>query len=146
MEYVSKHLNAKTLFSTHYHELTELEGSLEGIKNYRINVKELNGTILFLRKIARGGALKSFGIEVASLAGLPKEVTDRAKQILQKLEEADINKAQRNYELEKQENKSVITKYQDEVIRLLKQSNIENLSPLEAFSILQELIEKVKKA
>lgn len=146
MEYVSKHLNAKTLFSTHYHELTELEGVLEGVKNYRINVKEFNGTIIFLRKIARGGANKSFGIEVASLAGLPKEVTERAKQILYKLEEADINKERISYQKEKQENKSLISKYQNEVINLLKESNIENLSPLEAFSMLQNLIEKVKKA
>ena len=143
MEYVSKHLNAKTLFSTHYHELTELEGILDGVKNYRINVKEFNGSIIFLRKIARGGAIKSFGIEVASLAGLPKEVTTRAKQILIRLEASDINKT--SLSNVNKEEKTAVSKYQEEVIHLLKESNIENLSPLEAFGVLQDLIEKVKK-
>ena len=144
MEYVSKYLKAKTLFSTHYHELTELEGILEGVKNYRINVKEFGGNILFLRKIVRGGANKSFGIEVASLAGLPKEVTLRAKQILNRLEESDINKNNITNLTNKSESSVAINKYQTEIINLLKESNIENLSPLEAFGVLQNLIEKVK--
>ena len=145
MEYVSKYLKAKTLFSTHYHELTELEGILEGVKNYRINVKEFGGNILFLRKIVRGGANKSFGIEVASLAGLPKEVTLRAKQILNRLEESDINKNNITNLTNKSESSVAINKYQTEIINLLKESNIENLSPLEAFGVLQNLIEKSKK-
>ncbi|MGD9900941.1 MAG: DNA mismatch repair protein MutS [Spirochaetales bacterium] len=146
MEYVSKHLNAKTLFSTHYHELTELEGILDGVKNYRINVKEFAGGILFLRKIVRGGANKSFGIEVADLAGLPKEVTLRAKQILNRLEESDINKNNlASLKDERKENVDAVNRYQNEIINLLKESNIENLSPLEAFGVLQNLIEKVKK-
>lgn len=144
MEYVSKHLNAKTLFSTHYHELTELEGILDGVKNYRINVKEFGGQILFLRKIVRGGANKSFGIEVAALAGLPSEVTTRAKQILHKLEETDINNQNMANLKKTPENVKIIHKYQSEVISLLRESNIENLSPLEAFGVLQNLIEKVK--
>jgi DNA mismatch repair protein MutS len=144
MEYVSKHLNAKTLFSTHYHELTELEGILEGVKNYRINVKEFAGNILFLRKIVRGGANKSFGIEVASLAGLPKEVTTRAKQILNRLEESDINKNNLTNLKADNPKSPLVNKYQNEIIHMLKESNIENLSPLEAFGVLQNLIEKVK--
>ncbi|MEG1500038.1 MAG: DNA mismatch repair protein MutS, partial [Clostridia bacterium] len=72
IEYISNHFEAKTLFATHYHELTELEGLLNGVKNYRISIKEFNNSIIFLRKIVRGGANRSFGIEVASLAGLPK--------------------------------------------------------------------------
>ncbi|MDR0840904.1 MAG: DNA mismatch repair protein MutS [Christensenellaceae bacterium] len=82
---------AKTLFATHYHELTELEGKLNGIKNYRISVKEVGEDILFLRKIVRGGADKSFGVQVARLAGLPEGVIRRAMEILKKLEESDIN-------------------------------------------------------
>ena len=82
---------AKTLFATHYHELTELEGKLPGVKNYRISVKEVGDDIIFLRKIVRGGADKSFGIQVARLAGLPAEVIQRAKAILHDLESADIN-------------------------------------------------------
>lgn len=93
VEYLSEHVRAKTLFATHYHELTELEGILPGVKNYKITVKETGGGILFLRKIARGGANRSFGIEVAALAGLPKSVVARSKQILKRLEDADINRA-----------------------------------------------------
>ena len=79
IEYLVQNIQAKTLFSTHYHELTELESVLEGVKNYKITVKELNGNILFLRKIIRGSANRSFGIEVASLAGVPTQATARAK-------------------------------------------------------------------
>lgn len=93
VEYLSEHVRAKTLFATHYHELTELEGILPGVKNYKITVKETGNGILFLRKIARGGANRSFGIEVAALAGLPKSVVSRSKQILKRLEDADINRA-----------------------------------------------------
>jgi len=81
---------AKTLFATHYHELTELEGKLPGVKNYRVSVKEVGEDIIFLRRIVRGGADKSFGIQVARLAGLPQEVISRAKEILCELEEASI--------------------------------------------------------
>ncbi|MBE5742932.1 MAG: DNA mismatch repair protein MutS, partial [Clostridiales bacterium] len=86
VEYIAKNIQAKTLFATHYHELSELEGSIEGLKNYKITVKELNGTIVFMRKIMRGSAHRSFGIEVASLAGVPSGVTQRAKQVLKGLE------------------------------------------------------------
>ena len=82
---------AKTLFATHYHELTELEGKLSGIKNYRVSVKEVGEDIIFLRRIVRGGADKSFGIQVARLAGLPDSVIVRAKEILGELEASDIN-------------------------------------------------------
>ena len=86
IEYLSSHLHAKTLFSTHYHELTEMEGRVDGVKNYRVMVKEWDGNIVFLHKIARGSANKSFGIEVAKLAGLPNELITRAKEILSNIE------------------------------------------------------------
>ncbi len=81
MEYISntKILGAKTLFATHYHELTELEGTLSGVNNYCIAVKEQGDDIVFLRKIVKGGADKSYGIQVAKLAGVPAPVIDRAK-------------------------------------------------------------------
>ena len=79
IEYLSKNLHAKTLFSTHYHELTDMEGRVPGVKNYRVMVKEWDGSIVFLHKIARGSANRSFGIEVAKLAGLPEELINRAK-------------------------------------------------------------------
>lgn len=93
VEYLSKKdgIGAKTLFATHYHELTELEGKFHGVKNYCIAVKEIGEDIVFLRKIIRGGASQSYGIQVAKLAGLPQEVIERAKVILKKLEENDIN-------------------------------------------------------
>ena len=86
VEFLAEKTKAKTLFATHYHELSELEGVIDGVKNYKITVREQNGKIVFLRKIARGSANRSFGIEVASLAGVPKTVTDRAKSILKKLQ------------------------------------------------------------
>lgn len=91
IEYIcnSQSLRCKTLFATHYHELTKLESELPGVKNYSVAVKEVDNTIVFLRKIIEGGADQSYGIEVAKLAGLPKEVINRAKEILQHLEEGN---------------------------------------------------------
>ena len=91
LEYTSSITRSKTLFATHYHELTELEGVLQGVKNYRVAVKESEDNIIFLRKIVRGSADKSFGIQVAKLAGLPGRVLKRAKEILTRLEQSDIN-------------------------------------------------------
>ncbi len=145
MEYLSKTLKAKTLFATHYHELTELEGMLEGVKNYRINVKEFNDSIIFLRKIVRGGANKSFGIEVAKLAGLPENVISRAKEILHTLEENEINK---NSSLIKLNENADTIKYQKsamEVANILRDLKVETLTPLNAFDLLIQLNGKVKK-
>ena len=143
MEYLSKHLKAKTLFATHYHELTELEGSLEGVKNYRISVKEFNNTILFLRKIVRGGTNKSFGIEVASLAGIPNEVITRAKEILHTLEENELN---RNSNLvEKNLTTKHENKYTQEILNVLKELNVNALTPLNAFDMIVNLAELAKK-
>ncbi len=143
VEHLSKNMKCKTLFATHYHELTELEGVLEGVKNYKINVKEINGSIVFLRKVVRGGANKSFGIEVASLAGLPKEVIKRAKEISKSLEQTDLNKnlfaeTENNLETEKR-NKNIV-----EIIGILNDLNIEKITPLSAFEILNDLIIKAK--
>lgn len=82
----NNNLRCKTLFATHYHELTKLEGLIDGVKNYSVAVKEIDGNVIFLRKIIEGGADQSYGIEVAKLAGIPKEVINRAKEILEKLE------------------------------------------------------------
>jgi DNA mismatch repair protein MutS len=87
----AKQLGARTLFATHYHEMTQLEESHAGIKNYRVAVQERDGDVLFLRRIVRGGADKSYGIHVAQLAGLPSSVVDRAKQVLAQLERTDRN-------------------------------------------------------
>lgn len=101
VEHISnkKLLGAKTLFATHYHELTELEGKIESVNNYCIAVKEQGDDIVFLRKIVKGGADQSYGIQVAKLAGVPQSVISRAKEIVEKLSEKDIAKKARNLEV-----------------------------------------------
>ena len=93
IEYISKNLKCKTMFATHYHELTKLEGMLKGVKNYSVAVKELNDNIVFLRKIVEGGADQSYGIEVAKIAGIPENVIKRAKDILKDLENNSLNES-----------------------------------------------------
>lgn len=138
IEFLTKHIQAKTLFSTHYHELTELENTLEGVKNYKITVKELNGAIVFLRKIARGGAHRSFGIEVAALAGVPKEVTVRAKGILKALEKNDI--ARGKVQFNEVEEEEVATEHKlTEVEEILADTDVNTLSPIQALMLLEDL-------
>ena len=138
VEYITKNLNAKTMFATHYHELTELEGKLDGVKNYKITVKELQGSIIFLRKIMRGGANRSFGIEVAELAGVNQSVTERAKSILKQLENNPAKYKEQGTGKKK-------TTYQlSETERIIKDLDVNNLSPMQAFAILTDLQEKVK--
>ena len=105
IEYISKNnnLKCKTLFATHYHELTKLEGKIDGVKNYSVAVKELDNTIIFLRKIIEGGADESYGIEVAKLAGLPEDVISRAREILNELEGTNTHRL--NEEKDLKENK-----------------------------------------
>ncbi len=138
IEHLTEKVGAKTMFATHYHELTELESKLDGIKNYKISVKELNGGVVFLRKIMRGGANRSFGIEVASLAGVPTEVTDRAKEILKSIESGDkkFNSIGQN---DSEEEKPL-----SEVEKILSEIDMNSLSPMQAFMTLGDLVEKVK--
>ncbi len=140
VEYVTKNIKAKTLFATHYHELTELEGILEGVKNYKVTVKELQGGIVFLRKIMRGGTNRSFGIEVAELAGVNKVVTERAKKILKKLEKTDIAKSSKMIENFEQQN--IVTLSETE--KIISELDLNNISPMQAFNILNDLFDKVK--
>lgn len=156
VEHISNKLKTKTMFSTHYHELTELEGMLDGVKNYKINVSELNDQIIFTHKISRGGANKSFGIEVAKLAGIPKVVTDRAKEISNKLEENEIVKDANSLMLDNIENLNkkntmqlsfLEDSYQEEIINKLKKIDVDNLTPMQAMlelSNLKEMVRKVK--
>lgn len=138
VEEITKNIGAKTLFATHYHELTELENRLDGVKNYKIAVREINGGIVFLRKIMRGGANRSFGIEVASLAGVPASVTDRAKVILKDIEKGAVKArpVEEYTEIKPQED--------SEIVKILKEVDMNNLSPMQAFMILGDLVEKVK--
>ena len=143
IEFLTEKIRAKTLFATHYHELTELENKIEGVKNYKVTVRELNGAVVFLRKIARGGANRSFGIEVAALAGVPKEVTARAKGILKTLEKNDIAKkgmlADRIEETDDEEKRSL-----SEAEKILLDTDTDTLSPMQALLLINDLKEKVK--
>ncbi|MBQ8229902.1 MAG: DNA mismatch repair protein MutS [Clostridia bacterium] len=141
IEFLAQNVRAKTLFSTHYHELTELENQLDGVKNYKVTVKEFNGAVVFLRKIMRGGANRSFGIEVAALAGVPKEVTGRAKAILKALEKSDIarGKLQTEFAVEEEPQERQLT----EVEKILSEIDINTLSPMQAFLLLGDLKDKL---
>ena len=146
VEYLAENVRAKTLFATHYHELSELEGVIEGVKNYKITVKELNGKIVFLRKIMRGSANKSFGIEVASLAGVPKVVTDRAKVILKRLEKNDLTRTMLPQESKiEDEPEEKTAKPLSDAEEILLSTDINSLTPIAAFKLVMELKDKVKE-
>ena len=161
VEHISntKLIGAKTLFATHYHELTELEGKLNGVNNYCIAVKEKGDDIVFLRKIVKGGADKSYGIQVAKLAGLPDSVIDRAKEIVNELIANDITEVVRNISVDtsakkrKKEHLDEVDLSQmslfdtindDDIIEELRNVDIGNMTPLDALNKLYELQNKVK--
>jgi DNA mismatch repair protein MutS len=149
VEYICNHksLGSKTLFATHYHELTELEGKLRGVKNFCITVKEQGNDIIFLRKVVRGGAEKSLGIQVARLAGLPSPVINRASKILRILEKLDVSKTE-NKDLIIREDSSQLTffdKRPSEVEEEIKGIDILNITPIEAMNILYRLVEKSRR-
>lgn len=144
VEYLSKNMKVKTLFSTHYHELTELENFIEGVKNYKIAVKELNGNIVFLRKIVRGSTSKSFGIEVAALAGVKQEIIERAKQISIALEKNDSTKKFIIDNVDTEETKEKDVNY-TQIVGILKDLDINKMTPISAFETLCDLVERVKK-
>ena len=161
VEHISntKLIGAKTLFATHYHELTELEGKLNGVNNYCIAVKEKGDDIVFLRKIINGGADKSYGIQVAKLAGLPDSVIERAKEIVNELIANDITEVVRNISVDQSSKKRKAkpldevdltqmslfdTISDDDIIDELRNVDIGNLTPLEALNKLYELQNKVK--
>ncbi|HEX2522248.1 MAG TPA: DNA mismatch repair protein MutS, partial [Terriglobia bacterium] len=146
VEHLNHHTKAKTLFATHYHELTELAELLPGVKNYHVSVKEAGHEIVFLRRVEPGSADKSYGIEVARLAGLPAQVLDRAREILKKHEEGEheiSNHLTRQYKRKKtaspQAQMSLFMITDHEVLEELKQLNLDNLTPLQALERLHEL-------
>ena len=145
LEYVAdkRKLGAKTLFATHYHELTEMENEIKGIRNYNIAVKKRGDDITFLRRIVRGGADESYGIEVAKLAGIPETVTNRAKQILQKTieEGVTVTKTVREDDLQF----PISFGSNNEIIEELKAIDVNILTPIESMSILSELSKKAKE-
>jgi DNA mismatch repair protein MutS len=145
-EYIHKKIKAKTLFATHYHELTELENSLSGVKNYRVAVKKKGDDITFLRKIVRGGADDSYGIEVAALAGVPQEVIASAKRILKKIENDDIQGVYKKKQHIEQPSgqigfgDTIAAEIADE----LKLIDVTTFTPIEALNKLYELANKAK--
>ena len=157
----SKLLGAKTLFATHYHELTELEGTIAGVKNYCIAVKEQGDDIVFLRKIVRGGADKSYGIQVAKLAGVPDSVIARAKEIAEELSDADITARAKEIaeissnitqhkavpkpdEVDMQQLSFFDTVKDDDIIRELDSLELSTMTPLDAMNTLYRLQTKLK--
>ena len=148
IEYVhdKKLCGAKTLFATHYHELTELEDLLPGVQNFSIAVKKRGDEITFLRRIVRGGADDSFGIEVAKLAGVPDKVVRRAKQVLQSLESGEAVTVPKNAAPAKREEPvqlTILTK-DSEVISRLKSVDVNTLTPIESMNLLFELANMLK--
>lgn len=155
-EYIHERIGAKTIFATHYHELTQLEDKLDRAENYRIEVKENDKEIVFLREIVKGGADKSYGIEVARLAGLPKEILDRSKSVLKNLEDRKqiiekklkgeqlilFGTPQKEEPVEEEKNNlkgKELTKEQKIVMRVLEELDPNGMTPLEALLKLNEL-------
>ena len=136
-----RRLGAKTLFATHYHELTAMEGTLPGVKNYNIAVRTRGEEIVFLRKIVPGGADRSYGIEVAKLAGLPEAVVSRARKILRQLEEESGHPAAAPAPREDQVSFAAVA--EGEVIDRLRRAQVDSLTPLEALQLLYELKKKL---
>ena len=163
VEHISnpKLLGAKTLFATHYHELTELEGTINGVNNYCIAVKEQGDDIVFLRKIVKGGADKSYGVQVAKLAGVPDSVIVRAKELLVELSDADITARAKEIaeagagtpkhaavprpdEVDLQQMSLFDTVKDDDIVRELGELELGNMTPIDALNTLYRLQTKLK--
>lgn len=138
-------IGAKTLFATHYHELTELEGKIDGVQNYCITVKEKGDDIIFLRKIAKGGADKSYGIQVAKIAGVPVDVIERSKEILEELSDADITKKTKDLTANiKPLQLNLFEPKEDKLRKKIKRIDLNSLTPLDSMNVLSELIKQVE--
>ena len=164
VEYLAREIKAKTLFATHYHELSVLEGKLENVKNYCIAVSKEQGEIQFLRKIMPGGADESYGIDVAKLAGVPAPVLDRAREISSFLNEKDLRLQHLDFEEAPEEkfvedfpentlkagetrrknSDSELSKEEKEVLDCIRNDSFESMSPLEAINLLFSLKEKLR--
>jgi len=139
-----RRLGCKTLFATHYHELTVLEGQLHGVKNYNIAAKKKGGDVIFLRKIVRGGADQSYGVEVAKLAGVPDRVVKRARELLAELEAQDGRPARGADPPPAADQISLMDLGGQTVLNKLRMTDVDILSPLEALNLLAELKEDLK--
>ena len=148
-EYISdrEKCGAKTLFATHYHELTQLEDKLEGVKNYSVAVKEKGEDIIFLRKIVAGGTDESYGVHVAKLAGVPKTVTTRANEILRSIERKNVLNEKKMEKENKKEAAGQLDMYNyklAEVAHELDKVDLNQLTPIDALNTLVNMKEKIK--
>ena len=146
VEHISEKIKARTLFATHYHELTELENKITGVKNYCISVKEKGDDVIFLRKIIRGGADGSYGIHVAKLAGVPFAVVNRAKEVLKQLEDADISK---KHTKDIKKSNAVVGQVDmfnykgTKIASELEKLDLNGVTPIDALNILYKLKEQL---
>ena len=150
-EFIHDRIRARTLFATHYHELTELAMTLNGVRNYNIAVKEWNDQVIFLRKIVDGGADKSYGIQVARLAGLPPGVIERSREVLANLEKSELDETGEPV-IAHSENKEKALHQPDlfaarphPVIQEIKELDLQTMTPLQALNLLAELKKKLEK-
>ena len=164
VEYIAntRLLGAKTLFATHYHELTELEGAIPGVQNYCVSVREQDDSIVFLRRIVKGGADRSYGIQVAALAGVPKPVLERAKELVEELVDTDI--ASRAKEIASYAGNAMLSKKrverpdtvdqnqltffdtvrEDDVLKEIEGLELSNMTPLDAMNTLYRIQSRLK--
>ena len=143
LEYIATTIKARTLFATHYHRLTELQGKLPGVVNMRVTVSEFDNQMSFLRKVEYGSTNQSFGVEVAKLAGIPQTIVNRAREVMkdQDIVEGKIfEKAINQYDISDVELKA---KY-EMLVDILKNTDVNNLTPIEAITCLAELKQKIK--
>jgi DNA mismatch repair protein MutS len=146
IEYLHARVHAKTLFATHYFELTELAEQLSGVKNYHVSVKETGGGVVFLRKVKPGAADKSYGIEVAKLAGLPNEVVVRAREVLAEHESAEHHLSEHltpGSQPERPAQLTIFTPLSQPVLEKLREVDLNRLTPLEALNLLAELKKEI---
>ncbi|MGA2074049.1 MAG: DNA mismatch repair protein MutS [Terriglobia bacterium] len=149
VEHLQTHTRAKTLFATHYHELTELGDLLPGVRNYHVSVRESGSNIVFLRKVEQGSADKSYGIEVARLAGLPSKVIARAREILSRHEQTEHTLSERltaKPDGEKTEpvQLTIFTPLNADVVNAIERADLDNLKPIEALNLLAELKKQIQ--
>ena len=142
LEYIHNEIKCKTLFSTHYHELTDLTKKLKRLKNVHVSAKDENGNITFLHKVMDGAVAKSYGINVASLANLPKSVIDKAEEILSNYESKSNNQKNNKQVIQTAFNFDV---KEDPIITKLKELDVLNITPIEALNILYEIKKEIKK-
>lgn len=154
MEYIHNHIGANTLFSTHYHELTALEEELERLQNVHVSAVEQNGNVVFLHKVKKGAADKSYGVHVAKLANMPEEIIERAQSLLEQFESQQIDTIPKKeeeivqlslFEEEPKQEKNMLKSNEQEVLELLHKADIISMTPMEAMNLLYKLQQTLKK-